>query len=326
MGLVIFVAGDQRPRCVVEIHVETGQYHGAVRQFRDGRKKFGGRRHRSGGTGCDDRRIAVGETLGFGLDQQIAARGRFDRAQLLEALRPEFARNLEKAQRQLPILIEIVRHQPVEFFPVDLARRHVVHEAGEIVGEAERGLWRIGDQRRAMRAAHRGRIRPFQNELREQQPALQRRDRSRQSQCGFSEIAGGGLCKRDLVLVEVADGDDARQDGAAVFHGVQKHVARQPARAPGRQKKGGTSQLKRVVAGRKAGHQFAGAQRLDQRDQKRCRSGNIEDIGASDSHGRIIHAKACGRSTRACADGGLRGGHGLRCSDMHPQSLQPQAV
>ena len=35
-------------------------------------------------------------------------------------------------------------------------------------------------------------------------------------------------------------------------------------------------------------------------DQKRCRSGNIEDIGCrSDSHGRIIHAKAgCGRSTR----------------------------
>ena len=50
------VAADQVPGILVEIGVEAGQHHGAVRQLRDGGEQFGGRRHRAGRAGGDHRR------------------------------------------------------------------------------------------------------------------------------------------------------------------------------------------------------------------------------------------------------------------------------
>ena len=50
------VAGDQLPRLLVEIGIEAGQHHGAVRQPRDGRDQFGGRRDRAGRARGDHRR------------------------------------------------------------------------------------------------------------------------------------------------------------------------------------------------------------------------------------------------------------------------------
>ena len=46
---------DQLPGRVVEIGVEAGQHHGAVRQLRDGREQLRGRRHRAGRAGRDHR-------------------------------------------------------------------------------------------------------------------------------------------------------------------------------------------------------------------------------------------------------------------------------
>ena len=56
--------------------------------------------------------------------------------------------------------IEIFRHQRVEPVQAHLARRHVVHQAGEIVGERERRGRAGRDERRAAFAAHVGRRRP----------------------------------------------------------------------------------------------------------------------------------------------------------------------
>ena len=160
---VVGVAGDQRPTGVVEVHVEAGQHQRAVRQFRDGGEQLGGRRHRAGGTGGDHGRVAAGKAFRFGLDQFVAALGGFDGAALVAQGRPGVARDLEEVERELPIGIEIARHQAVELAPRHLACGHVVHQAGEVVGKTERGGRRIGDQRRTGGAAHGRRIRPFQD-------------------------------------------------------------------------------------------------------------------------------------------------------------------
>ena len=200
-----------------------GSTSGAVRQFRDGGEQLGGRRHRAGGAGGDHRRVAAGEALGFGLDQLIAALGRFDGAALVAQCRPGVARDFEKIERELPIGIEIARHQAVELAPRHLARGHVVHQAGEVVGKTERGGRRVGDQRGAVGAAHGRRIRPFQDQFGQQQPPLERRDRRRQRQRGFGQFAGGGFGEGDFVFVQIAERDDARQDGGVALEFVEEH-------------------------------------------------------------------------------------------------------
>ena len=73
------VATDQPPGLLVEIGIEARQHDGAVRQVRDGGNQFGGRRNRAGRTGSDHRRIGLArKPRGFGFDQGVAARGRFD--------------------------------------------------------------------------------------------------------------------------------------------------------------------------------------------------------------------------------------------------------
>ena len=61
-------------------------------------------------TGC----VAAGEALHLGVDQQVAPFGGVDRADFLETLRPIAARDLEEVECELPIRVELVRHQAVE--------------------------------------------------------------------------------------------------------------------------------------------------------------------------------------------------------------------
>ena len=72
------------------------------------------------------------------------------------------------------------RHQAVEPLPRHLPRRHVVHQARELVGERERGgraSWRPAAARRAARLEPLG---PLQDQLREQHAALEPAQRRRQ--------------------------------------------------------------------------------------------------------------------------------------------------
>ncbi len=103
--------------------------------------------------------------------------GRLDAIALAQDLRPRFARDLQKSQRELPILIELVGHQLVEPIPRHAARRHVVDQPREIVGERASGRRCLGDQRRAARAVQFRRLRPLADELREQQPPLEAAER-----------------------------------------------------------------------------------------------------------------------------------------------------
>ncbi len=62
------------------------------------------------------------------------------------------------------------------------------------------------------------------------------------------DLAGRGLGEGDLVLVDVADRHDARQDRGVALEHIEKHLARQPAGAPRRQidRRGG--QRQRIAA------------------------------------------------------------------------------
>jgi hypothetical protein len=175
----------------------------------------------------------------------------------------------------LPVFVEIVGHQRVELVPAHLPRGHVVHETGEIVGEAERGGGRVGDQRRARSCAHLRRIGPFQDQFAQQQTALQRLDRFRQRE---RHLAGRGFGERDLVFIQIAERHDAWQQ-RRVAEPVEENLARQPSRTPGRQVERGARQFQRIARRRKAGHQLARTQCIDQHRQKGRRGGDVEDVG-----------------------------------------------
>ena len=211
VGLARSGAGDHLPGGLVEVGVEARQHHGAMRQPRDGGEQLGGRRHRAGRARRDDGRIAGREPRGFGRDQKIPAGCGLDRAALGEDRRPGVARDLEKRERELPIRIEPVWHQRVEPAPRHLTGRHVIDQPGEIVGEPQRRGGAVGDQRRAARAVQPGRTRPAQHQPGQQQPALERAKCRRQVERGLRGGTRGDVRKRELVLVDVADGANARQ-------------------------------------------------------------------------------------------------------------------
>jgi hypothetical protein len=70
---------------------------------------------------------------------------------------------------------------------------------------------------------------------RQHKPPFEAAERRRQSERIRGNAAGRAFGKCNLVLVDVADGDDARQDRAVAVKTVEKGVAHQPAGAARRQ-------------------------------------------------------------------------------------------
>ena len=224
---VTFVAADQAPGGLVEIGVEAGEHHGAVRQTRDRRDQIGGRRNRAGRAGDDHRRVGLArEPRRLRLDQRVAPRRRLDKSALAQDVRPGLARDLQEFQRQLPIRIERFRDEAVEPVPRHAAHGHVVDQPREIVGQRAGRRRRLRDQRTAARAADLGSRGPGHDQAREQQPPLEPAERRRQGERVRGNGAGGRFGERDLVLVDIADGDDARQDRRVAVERIEKSVTR----------------------------------------------------------------------------------------------------
>ena len=142
------VARDQAPGFFVEIGIEARQHHGAMRQARDGRDQFGGRRDRAGRAGGDHRRVGLArKPRGLRLDQRVAPLRRLDTIRARSGPPASLARDLQEFQRQLPIRIEHVGHEIVEPVPRHAAHRHVVDQPGEIVGERAGRRRRLRDER-----------------------------------------------------------------------------------------------------------------------------------------------------------------------------------
>ena len=86
------------------------------------------------------------------------------------------------------------------------------------------------------------------HQLREQQPAFEAAKRRRQGERVGGDVAGRGFGKRDLVLVDIADRDDARQDRGVALWRVEKRIAHQPAGAARRQIKRRRRKRERIAA------------------------------------------------------------------------------
>ena len=115
----------------------------------------------------------------------------------------------------------------------------------------------------------------LRDQLRQQQAPFEPAERRRQSQriCGD----GARCCfgKGDFILVDIADGDDARQNRRIDLQRFEKGVARQPAGAPRRQIKRDGGERERIGGEAKA--QLAAGDCPDQRRQKWRRRRNGED-------------------------------------------------
>ncbi len=171
---------DQLPGVAVEVGVEPRQHHRAPRQAGDGMQQPRGRRHRSGRARRDDRAVMRGEADGLGLDQEVAPRRRLDPAMRREDVGPRRPGDVEEFQSELPVVVERIRHQPVERAPFDLADHHVVHQPRQIVGQRQRRGRPAGHQRRLRRIVRPDLLRPCGDQLRQQQAALQPVHRGRE--------------------------------------------------------------------------------------------------------------------------------------------------
>ena len=238
------------PGRLVEIGVEAGQHQGAVRQLGDGGEQLGGRRHRAGRAGGDHRRRrAAASRCGLGLDQPVAPLGRLDRAAFVQdRAASRRARSCRKSQRQLPVFVELVRHQVVEPVPATcrVVMSSISRARSSASASAAAGVLATSGAPLAPRmlgdAAH-FRISCASSSRRSRPPSA-----SGSVERRLGQLAGRGFGEGDLVLVDVADRHDARQDRGVAVERVEEHVARQPAGAPRRQIERGARERERIAA------------------------------------------------------------------------------
>ena len=119
---------------------------------------------------------------------------------------PELSGDHQEFERVLPILVELIRHQSIEPFPVDAARHHVVHQPRQITGQRQCRC-RSADHQRCRDWG----LGPSRDEPGERQPAVEFAEfRGNVERRGASELFGL-VRKRQFVFVDVAERDDARQ-------------------------------------------------------------------------------------------------------------------
>ena len=186
------------------------------------------------------------------LDQRIAPRRGLDRSAFAQHRRPRLARDLQKFQRELPVGVEKVGDEAVE--PSHDTSRMVMSSISRArsSASAQAAVGVCATSGMPLGAANRRRARPFGNEPRQQQPPFEAAERRRQIQRFRRKAAGGRFREGDLVLVDVADGDDARQDRRLGRKPIEKSVARQPAGAPRRQIERHGGERERIAQGGKA--------------------------------------------------------------------------
>ena len=216
-----------------------------------------------------------GEAARLRRDQAVAPLRRLDGAALGEDRRPVSRATCRNSQRDLPILVEMVGHQPVEALPRHLARRHVVDQPREIVGERER----------RRRVAHDSGGSPAAAPAASAQAWTSRASRKRRSRppsaggrsrASAAASAGRHVGEHELVLVDVADRHDARQQRRLDPEHVEEGIAREPAGAPGRQEDRRRGKGQRIGR-RQPVDEPAVAERAEERRQERRRRRNGED-------------------------------------------------
>ena len=156
--------------------------------------------------------------------QGVAARGGVHLAPLRQDGRPAVGDDREEAQHLLPVDRVFLRREGGQSSRVDAGDLYLVQQAGKCLRQP-RGL--IHGPRPGQRGAAGCLAEPL-DQAREQQAAFQRRDRVGQRLVGLIANAG-------FVLVDVAEGADARQQQRAPRRRAQEGEAERPAGAARRQ-------------------------------------------------------------------------------------------
>ena len=189
------------------------------------------------------------EARGLGAQEMVAPGGRVDEALLGEESRPVLGRDLQEIEGDLEITRVVVGRQPIDRLPADAGDLHVVDEARQIRRELGRVGGRGGDEDGVVRAEVEELAAdappPGERQPGQRQPARQARDRRRQKQ-----PLGVGLERRIeevVLLVDVADRQDARQDGRAAAEPLDQRLAERPHRAAGRQEHGRIGERQRIA-------------------------------------------------------------------------------
>ena len=201
-------AGDRPKTLLVEVGVEAGQNDGAVRQSRDGGKERGGRRHRAGGAGGDDRPIrpVPQQALRLGAQERVAPRRRVARVAIGELARPIASGDIDELAGDLEILGIFGLDRPRE---LSQGTSSVVKESISASRSPASATASAGEDgtRNGTSGAESQRIavdrrRPALDQVRQDQPALEGLDRRRQSR----RIVEAGGDRIDLGPVGLVEG------------------------------------------------------------------------------------------------------------------------
>ena len=163
--------------------------------------------------------------------------------------RPGSRAIFRKSQRQLPILVELVRHQAVELVPgtCRVVMSSIRRARSSARPSAAAGVLAISGEPCAPRTA--GEFAHFRISSASSSRRSSGADRLRQRRARLRRARRWRL-RRNAISSSSRSPmrDDARQDRGVAFERVEEHVARQPAGAPRRQIKRGARQFERIVA------------------------------------------------------------------------------
>ena len=158
-----------------------------------------------------------------------------------------------------------------------LPRRHVVHQAGEILRQRQRRGRAVGDQRRVIAAARRDRFGPFQDQLRRAARALASPSSASGRSSAAPALSPVAASAKAISSSSTSPIGTMRGRIAASRLSTSRKSLRQPAGAPGRQIDRRRRERQRIAAGLEAEPEPVLHQRLDQRRQERRRRRNRED-------------------------------------------------
>ena len=217
---------EQRPGGVVEVAIEIGQHHRALRRARD-RGHQPSRGAVGAGRAGDDRRPASavgGERLDLGVDRQRGATRAIDQAALGEPVGPMGEGDLEEVEGDAPIGVEAVGDQIVQSpgSTPSMMKSSIRPARSPASAKACAGLVATSGGSAASNveppigadAADRAseRLTPGARQPRQDHPARQFADRRRRLSVG--ERVVGERIERVAARLEGAERRDARQDEA----------------------------------------------------------------------------------------------------------------
>ena len=298
-GAGFIAASDLRERFFVETLIKAGQDDGALRAAGNGREQARGDNIGAGRADRHHRARIARHRFNGARDQRLLARGRVDKAALGLNMGPGLDRNVEKIERDAPIIVEFAA-EIVEPAPSDIFNDHFIDQSRQFAGQAPGVGGMSGDQQRFGSVTHHAigvdrdnglfeAARPFENEFAQNHPPLDIAGRA--GQMRIERIVETRLA---ALAVERAKRQDIRQQQSRTF-GAPRQFRRQGAAGASRRHidfRLGQGQWPGTAA--QARNHRAVEQRLGESRKKRRAGSNGENARR---HGSILVRRGSDRTT-----------------------------